>query len=423
MNMKQKTVAVLLTCALLVGSFASCDSKNKGENSTQATTLAPQTTVQTTAPDQVEVDQSRTTYDRALLLLSEGEIEQAYELFQTIKDYEDVPEYLSRFSYQYQTQLVRAGTSLDTFSYTYDPYGRPTSMRLTTSNGNVDTWFYEYDENGNLTKSVFQYAADWEDVTWYDYDQNQRPIRMRCSDGFITELAYDEKGNMIRKTVSMWDWIEDTVEYLYDANGNCVQVESVDGRGLLSLRHIYEYDPAGNRVKATVQYDFADGIPQSWSVTTTEYDENGRFVRSRTEQSDGYISTDEQEYDDRGNPIKRTFCSIANDVRSGTVIFSFAYDENGNMIREQREKDGEVDYIEEWEYDASGNCVRYTMNQTRIGAVTEETYTYDENGNLIKTVISGKADSPEEIIEYLGYQLYYNPYPEVELPVEFTGKG
>ncbi len=423
MDMKQKTVAVLLTCALLVGTLGACDSRGNGENDTQATTLSPQTTVQTTAPDQVEADEARTTYDRALSLLNEGEIEQAYELFQTIKDYGDVPAYLSRFSYQYHTSLLRSGTSLDTFSYTYDSHGRPISIRFTTSYGNIDTWLYEYDENGNLSKSVFQYTAGWEDVTWYDYDQCLRPIRMRCSDGFVTELVYDEKGNMIRTTVSVREQIDHTLEYFYDVNGNCVQSDYKDGGEVLSLRHIYEYDSTGNRVKSTTQDGFVNGIPQSWMVTTTEYDESGRFIRSRTEQDDGYIRMNECEYDDRGNTIKQTYCSIDDSGRSSTEIFSFAYDENGNMVREQREDDVGVDYIREWEYDALGNCVRGTMNQVWLGAVTEETYAYDENGNLIKKVRSEGSDSTEETVEYLGYHLYYNPYPEVELPVHFTGKG
>ena len=134
-------------CVLLALSMAlsSCDFAGlfDGETSeTVNTTETPTTETPTTEtpttenttpveepPQNVPTETDEERYNNALTLLGEGKIEDAYVIFLTIKDYADVSEYLSRFSYKYTTEILtylQSSTDLSQISTTvYNQYGNP----------------------------------------------------------------------------------------------------------------------------------------------------------------------------------------------------------------------------------------------------------------------------------------------------------
>jgi hypothetical protein len=70
-------------------------------------------------------------------------------------------------------------------------------------------------------------------------------------------------------------------------------------------------------------------------------------------------------------------------------------------------------------YDEAGNRIKTHYQYGVSDEVVGETfYEYDEHGNLLKVT------SQYSVTEYLGYQLYYNPYsnPSVEFLDNFIGK-
>lgn len=323
-------------------------------------------------------------YNRALALLDEGKIEDAYNIFLSIQNYADVPTYLSYFvfradEYTYQDFDPKYGTH-SISRYQYDECGRHLITEyLNVESGGTIVYFNQYDANGLLihTGNINKEGSTY-DVTDYEYDEKGRPIRQEGPMGIlggVTVLEYDEDGNII-KVIGPEDEVR---ERIYDSNGNIIEELYKNARGD-TRKTVYEYNSNGDLVKRTTQNEV--------DVYEYEYDEQGN--KTKFVYDGGW---DEWEYDDKGNEIKYTSYHAANDF----VAFYFTYDENGNMIGYRRENETGITGYMYTTYDAYGNEI--------------ERRDTDENGNLT------------HLSTHTGYKLYYNPNPQKPLPEEMVGKG
>ena len=348
------------------------------------------------------VDPQYVTYSKALQELNAGNIEKAYDLFLTLKDYRDVSEYLKRFSFHYATKITYSPKSVQGNYFEYDEYGKPTLKVY-----GQEKYAYEYDKDQNLIKET-QYFGLNKYVTVYEYDEKGNPIRSTADTGYSVVLEYDDAGNHV-KTI----YPDSTREMYYDDLGRLLKTISMDSEGIVTLTHLQEYDEQGNCIKHTVTHSGGT------TVTLNQFDSQGRLIKQRVEQSNGYRYTNEYQFDDRGNQIVSKHYRSEQDFS----IFTWEYDENDNVIEARREDENGVDYIDSFEYDEKGNCIKETHTIPQY--LTSISYhEYDSYGNLIKTIASGETDSPDDywITVYSGYQLYYNPYAAKILPEEFTGK-
>ena len=382
--MKKKIAFWLCVLLVLPMALLGCNSNKNGDAVTTPESTPISTTPSDNPPTGTPVETDEALYNRALTLLAEGKIEDAYDLFLSIKNYADVPTYLSYFvfranEYTYQTFDPKYGTHyID--RYEYDECGRwITTESLNVKNGGTVVYFNQYDANGLLVQTG-NINADGTtyDVTDYEYDEKGRPIRQEGPLGIlggVTVLEYDEAGNIIKVIGPE----EDVCERIYDADGNIIEELYKNARGDMR-KTVYEYNSHGDLVKRTTQNEV--------DVYEYEYDEQGN--KTKFVYDGGWY---EWEYDNNGNEIKYTSYHTANDF----VTFYFTYDENGNMTEYRREDETGITGYMYTTYDAYGNEL--------------ERRDTDENGNLTYLSI------------YKGYKLYYNPNPQKPLPEEMVGKG
>ncbi len=246
--------------------------------------------------------------------------------------------------YQYNTQglPVQITTSGKITNYTYqngqavsitDPLGR------TVQN--------QYNAAGFLTSVT---DAD-NNTTSYTYDNKGNVLTVTDAAGNVSSREYDTNGNVIKETDNRGS------ETLYTYNGNMKMTSMTLPTGGEIL---YEYD-GEDRLVRTV---YPDG-----TAAVNEYDAGGRLI-SATDRSG---NTTSYEYDDANQVTK-----ITNPLGGVTKK---AYDAGGNVIRSTVVAQG---YNEDYEPD--GTFIEHTTS-----------YTYDADGNLIKTV---NAEGGETVYAY-----------------------
>ena len=394
-----KKLLTFWLCVLLVLplSLMGCNGeKNNGIVTTPETTPT-QTTPIENPPEVTPVESDEDRYNRALALLNDGQIEEAYDIFLSIKNYADVSVYLSYFVFKadehtYQTFDPQYGTHY-IYRYQYDECGRVLFVDVIDGETQIGhRGFREYDEKGHLIATGSMVGETRTKVTTYEYDEKGRPILQKDAGGTIS-LEYDEQDRIVKRVRAWWTQ-NDTTWYAYDEQGRLIeQVYKPDDMRIWD-KYTWEYNEYGDVIKRTIQSTFGfldppDNTDTVVNVYVKEYDENGRLIKV-TYEDGSYIA---YEYDENGNEIKYTSYYKANDF----VIFYFTYDENGNMTEYRREDEtGITDYMYTT-YDAYGNEL--------------ERRDTDENGNLTSLSI------------YKGYKLYYNPNPQKPLPEEMVGKG
>ena len=425
-----KKLFIFGLCVLLALSMAlsSCDFAGlfDGETSeTVNTTETPTTETPTTEtpttenttpveepPQNTPAQSDEELYNNALTLLGDGNIEDAYAIFLTIKEYADVSDYLSRFSYKYTTEILtylQSSTDLSQVSTTvYNQYGNPLfDVSYYPVSGYIYAYYFEYDENQNLISKTSK-SDDWEYETLYKYDAYNRPIWRSSPDG-IAKIEYDDKGNVIKRVASYGAMYE----YEYDSNNNLLKSTYTDERGNLVSTETFAYDAKGQLIRKT--YEDNDFEYPLSIVYTYTYDENGNLLVDDRVTSSGYHTRDEYTYDAGGAPIKKTEYTP-----HGTYYYVWEYDKAGNEILEKRSfADGTRDYMYSQIYDEAGNRIKTHYQYGVSDEVVGETfYEYDEHGNLLKVT------SQYSVTEYSGYKLYYNPYsnPSVEFLDNSIGK-
>lgn len=417
----RKIIAILLCIALAMPTvLTSCnttDNLNNTQPSTEGTTTLAETTPESTTPpenlpEETPVENAAELYNRALALLNERKIEEAYDIFLGIKDYADVSEYLSRFSYQYTTKIhyynERASKNdvYASFISTRDQYGRPLdelAFYPSHEEKSVHTYSYRYDSNQNLV----EYVSDDEYgllTTYYGYDEENRPIWRYYEPEGLSTVEYDAAGNVIKR---FSEYTGTTEEYEYDANNNLIKTTySYDEE--ITLIVYNEYNSRGELIKTT-----KDLFPGQTVITYT-YDENGNLFVRDTLQDNGINIRDEYEYDENNNCTKATY--YRSSWGGSCNIYYWEYDEHGNMTREtHKREDGTVYYVCTYTYDEKGN---WTQKITEMDGDTYQTIQeYDANGNVLKSI------GDFVTTEYSGWRLYYNPYPiMVEELNQFIGK-
>ena len=396
----KKLVAFWL-CVLLVlpVTLMGCNGeKNNGVVTTPETTPT-QTTPIENPPVETPVESDEDRYNRALALLNDGQIEEAYDIFLSIKNYADVPTYLSYFVFKadehtYQTFDPQYGTHyID--RYQYDECGRKTiTESLDVEKGITDVYFNQYDANGLLTQTgTINDDGTTYGVTTYEYDEKGRPILQKDAGGTIS-LEYDEQDRIVKR-VRAARGQNDTTWYAYDEQGRLIEQIYKPADMNFWDKYTWEYDEYGDVTKCTIQTISLEGDSQTivdtviHTYANKEYDENGNLTK--VVYGDGSYTA--YEYDEAGNEIKYTSYHAANDF----VIFYYTYDENGNMTEYRREDETGITGYMHTTYDAYGNEL--------------ERRDTDKNGNLTSISI------------YKGYKLYYNPNPQKPLPEEMVGKG
>ena len=147
-----------------------------------------------------------------------------------------------------------------------------------------------------------------------------------------------------------------------------------DGEGAVTSQSQikYEYDSDGNQIRVLLGHE-----DRLW---TYKYDDSGNLIEEVSYKNGVIISHEKYEYDEDGRKIKSLACF---GERSKTVSV-YQYNDYGNLTMESTysyygEKVNKIGCL--YEYDRGGNLIRRTFSKEDVFNGAEE-YMYDTSGNL-----------------------------------------
>ncbi len=267
-------------------------------------------------------------------------------------------------------------------------------------------FLYTYDSQGRiLSENAYYLSGELVEQTNYTYDADGRLIQM---DGF----DYSSAGVNIPYVV----------QYCYDSNGNLIE-EQLYQSGELSGGHIY--DANGN---LTEKY-WAGDVQHEWYTYTAE----GKLQSVYTELYGAPYSGCDYFYDENGNLIREERFIIYSDKRKEWAN-TYTYDENGRCIRYDMGGNWNEQSYQTYTYDAAGNMISCEY-PSYDGRMTGHFWTYDEAGRMISYKFNSQQGPPSYIWDYdakgviyklartmpgadLIYSFHYT-WPEAELPQQF----
>ncbi|MBE5871743.1 MAG: hypothetical protein E7294_10865 [Lachnospiraceae bacterium] len=304
-------------------------------------------------------------------------------------------EAVTEYSFDETGMLVQVTDKSGTATYQYDDYDR--LVKQTDANGNTLT--YTYDKAGRLQSFDNGFGK-----TAYEYDTLDRVTRVIDRNGKATLYEYDALGN--RSAVRYPNGT--IVTYAYDPCQRLKEECITDANGVLLAKYSYGVGKAGERTSVTE----TETDPKTGNSTETEiryeYDKLNRLT-GETIQKNGDKLTYEYEYDAVSNRTGKkitvkgeleTFADLEQEeveLSEGTTAYTYnalnqlikeetpdgartyTYDDNGNLVKLTGERS--IDY----RYDKENRLTRATIRKGN--SVTVESYTYDHAGNrLSKTV-------------------------------------
>ncbi|WDV47883.1 peptidoglycan-binding protein [Clostridiaceae bacterium M8S5] len=352
-----------------------------------------------------------------------------YDTFNRLKTVKNALDEITSYEYDSNSNLLSITDAKGHVSSTeYNARNLPTKRidhggkTSTTEYDNTKLETYSYYANGALKTKTDRNQS----TTSFIYDIHGRVLSEVTGDITI-RFTYDNNGNILTTTDETG-----TTTRTYDEQ-NRIKIENSPNFG--QTTHKYDIinselsgqvkeitiDPLGNTTYKV--YDKTNRISKVSSdskLTTHEYNPNGSLKKIR------YQNGVSQEYTYYKNNKLKT---LTNKKSDGSVIdtYSYTYDMAGNMTS-VIDKKGQTSYeydklnrikkatkpsgnITNYEYDSAGNrtkkiisansqitTISYTYNeQNRLvskstnlpdSSVQEVTYTYDNNGNMIKETIA-----------------------------------
>ena len=232
-------------------------------------------------------------------------------------------------------------------------------------------FLYTYDSQGRIiSENAYYLSGELVEQTNYTYDTDGRLIQM---DGF----DYSSAGVNIPYVV----------QYCYDSNGNLIE-EQIYQSGELSGVHIY--DENGN---LTEKY-WAGDLQHEWYTYTAE----GKLQSVYTELYGEPYSGCDYFYDENGNLIREERFIIYSDKRKEWAN-TYTYDENGRCIRYDMGSYKSEPSYQTYTYDAAGNMISCEY-PSRDGRMTGYFWTYDEAGRMTSVKFNSQQGPPSYIWDY-----------------------
>lgn len=212
--------------------------------------------------------------------------------------------------------------------------------------------------------------------------------------GDVIEKNYYSDGSLPRKTI-----------YEYNSENKLIEKSVYNSDGSLNYQTIYKYDFLGNMIEES-EYNSIGSLCRQ---TIYKYDSLGKLIEESEYNSNGHLDKSVTYVYDTSSLILK--CSHERWVASGSHTYYYnslgnvekaiyynsdetidyegvyTYDENGNKLRRELIRDGEVFRIDKFSYNAAGYVIsetecRYKNSDSRCEMLT---FKYDNAGNRIET--------------------------------------
>lgn len=295
--------------------------------------------------------------------------------------------------------VIRGKNKLETVTaYETDDFGRTITESTVTRKYQDGKWLpaYEiqkhntYDGSGNLsqqeTKSRKEGEEQWQIQTIKtEYDEKGQVTKEYTPSGVekdaSTQYEYDILGQMVHSSIPQ-DKKDDTVTYQnvsteYDRSGNVTaEEEQIDGDR--TARKEYTYDDRGNlvMVKSCMEEENAQYVQYV-------YDTEGNRVRQFTGMTAPLTLTvsETKAGTEVTDSVKDTPAADTDKNEKTDQLDTFTYAGKTYVVTVGGRKKSDTVHETKYEYNGKNQFISYTDPEGR-----EETYTYDVNGNLTRTV-------------------------------------
>ena len=301
--------------------------------------------------------------------------------------------------YSYNAENKRLGMN-DKSGLSRTLYDNKGNLIVSTSNNDKDIVRYEYDSNDRITKIIYPTNV----TVTYTYDENGNIKTVTDKDGLKTTYTYDENDNEVIRTTGLIE-----TNKRYDADGRLIRIKNEHRfTGELIDEYSYRYDNNNNIIEEIKREPYKkkislldiDAIEENdHTIRVTKqnftYDDENKLTDARVERlgmkglSEPNFTTYHYEYDQNGN---RTLVEIKDD---GLTLEStvYTYDRLNKLIR-SREVTASGLYIYEYKYDDNGNLIKedrhraYELNTNQWTNIRRYEYTKD---NKLESVYSGNT--------------------------------
>lgn len=246
-------------------------------------------------------------------------------------EYVEKTSYYNRGDDTYQKiEKYENGVLTSRDEYEFDENGKRTKLISYDGNGNktgyteyvvIKTIRNGYESEGSYIKASENYdeAGKTTGRTEYEYDENANKTKVS---------RYDGDGKLIEYTETKYDGEYILSEGIYDGNGNKIQyTEYLENTGIYDIY---------SRKKRYEKYE------NGKLTELTEYNENGKTLKSSSYKNGSLESYSNYHYDESGRLIKVTACDAYNRIVNYYEIEytdeigngkTYVYDKNGNLLR------------------------------------------------------------------------------------------
>lgn len=291
--------------------------------------------------------------------------------------------------------------------FTYNRFGQITAE--IDPEGNVDEYFYYPENDPDGDGYITSGAGLANDTGGYKREviRDSRVSPRRRAAAPLAQISnrwkYDRVGNVIETT----DGRGNSTRYIVNALN---QVERSISAAPFNYEHVYIYDANDNVVREEVQNVGTNGPGLDASVTTTyQYDILDNRIAKTEEVSTGEILTTRYEYDrnenqtriisPEGNVMERVYDerNLVFTLTRGagspdTSTQTFTYDDNGNLIKTVDAEDNNADGLGEATLVVYDGYDRKLRTIDAVGNVT--TYRYDPASNMTRERSFGLNGGP-----------------------------
>ena len=319
-------------------------------------------------------------YDKAVALLDEGKIEEAYYALTVLSDKGNAKAANKLKDFHVVTKRKNSIFPDGSFSEilcSYDEKGNIVEKIHTENNSIYSKTTFEntYDKKGRLIKIVFNYNNNSPSKV-YEFKYNDRDLVTELiRPDFSVEYIYDSKGVLVNEIITNNNRRHQTNrEYTYNSNGDVTLAVSTylyknEEKNDTSQ---FTYDNNNRLIKYEEYIRGVHYITQEFS-----YNENN-FLNKAIATTSKNTSVTEKEYDGKGNVAKITYSNTGEEL-----IFTNTYDEKGRLTKQL-----------------------ISQNKNQSNNWHEYEYKYDSYGNIVKRV---HKSSYSEATETEEYKIFYRP--------------
>ena len=307
------------------------------------------------------------------------------------------------YEYNSNGQIETLHSNKTKVKFAYNGHGMETQRTFGANTANI-TREYNKQSSGLLQQETLS-SINTKQIYTYAYDANEQITKITNGSNDVTH-TYDALNQLVKEVYSNGK----TIAYTYDTVGNRISKTITDGKSVTTTNATfnaanqltkvgtqdYTYDVNGNLTNdGRYQYTW-NTFDQLTEVKTTtgaliatyQYDENGRRVYSKVDNSETYYR-----YDGTSNQV------LFEEDADRNVTKSYTYDSNGSLLTMTYNTEtynyltnyrGDVlaltdasgKIVAEYTYDAWGNILTQSGTMAKENPYRYASYRYDEETKL-----------------------------------------